>query len=93
MSTARGAATSDPPGATLSLVAAPRAVLINCWCQKYLMSKSRPNVGVFVRYLLPPGTRKAIFVVHERFEVRIRVLDTGIQYYFWTVAGYPFLGT
>ena len=46
------------------------------WCHKYLKSNSRPNVGVFVRYLLPPGTHRAIFVVLERFEVRIRVLDT-----------------
>ena len=29
-------------------------------------------MGVFIRYLLPPGTHKAIFVVLERFEVRIR---------------------
>ena len=76
MSTARGAATSDSVAPGGSLVAAPQAVLIGCWCHKYLMSSSRPNMGVFIRYLLPPGTHKAIYVVLERFEVRIRISNT-----------------
>ena len=80
MSTARGAATSDSVAPGGSLVAAPRAVLIGCWCHKYLKSNSRPNVGVFVRYLLPPGTSEVIFLTiaphpHRKWSVKPGIFE------------------